>query len=73
MMIVRTMNDFYTKVDVAQLNEAKKSELLSLYIEAMHNIGIVLDNDNTDLLKLMNISRAQNKLYLDVLRSFEES
>lgn len=73
MMIVRTMDDFYTKVDVDRLNEAKKSELLSLYIEAMHNVGIVLDDDNTDLLKLMNISRAQNKLYLDVLRSFEES
>ena len=70
-MKIRTMNDFYNNVDITQLDDAKKNELLSNYISAMHDVAIILDDDNTDLLKLMNISRAQNKLYIDILKSFE--
>lgn len=70
--MIRVMNDFYEKVDISKLDEQQKTELLEFYRDGVRSINSVLMNEKSDLIKLLEIDRCTNEVYINVLRSFRK-
>lgn len=69
--MIRVMNDFYEKVDLSKLDERQKTELLEIYRDGVRSIAHTLEDEESDLFKLIGIGRHTRKIYTDVLCSFE--